>query len=235
MSLLHLFICSLRPEAHFQINNNYHILSMELGYDTLVNTGLQLCNARWTLILFMSISSSLLIDLEGDLASLDRPLVTLRLNEYLARAQLFPLSRAKDNDFKWQFFGIFPVDISYSLLEIDLIFWNCCNGDSTKRFPVGWWKVLVIITSTDEGEESSHHRLSMNGKLVASTLVIACIFFGVKARAQSKNPWRPSISRTLLSNSRTCEDRLLFSFNILAFKDASSSLTSRKHFCIAAS
>lgn len=42
-------------------------------------------------------------------------------------------------------------------------------------------------------------RLSMYGKLVASALVIDCIFFGVKARAQSKNPSRPNISRTLLS------------------------------------
>ena len=78
----------------------------------------------------------------------------------------------------------------------------------------------MAINLSDEGEESSHQRLSMNGKLVASALVIACIFFGVNAKAQSKNPWRPSISRTLLSNSRTCEDRLLFSLNILAFRDA---------------
>lgn len=86
-----------------------------------------------------------------------------------------------------------------------------------------------------EGQESSHQRLSMYGKLVASALVIDYIFFGVNARAQSKNPWRPNISRTLLSNPCTCKDRLLFSLSIFAFRDAVSSLISWKLFYIAAS
>ena len=111
-------------------------MKMVPGYSTFVDAKLQLYNARWMLIIFMSVSGSLPFDLEGDVASLDRPFVILKTSEQLARAQPFSLSQAKGDDSRWQLLRIIPVNISRPMLEIDVIFWNCCGVDFANRAPV---------------------------------------------------------------------------------------------------